>query len=195
MSSTKPPWPATAGLIIVSISSWTFCLSSTLMASPLHRYFTRKSAEGQLALRGLRSAEPGLGQAWRALATGWQHRRGARRRAGQLVSHAPHAAERRRGLLTPVGSPGDARRAGPAQAGQLGEPFALAEEVLDLRREVEREGGERRVERPHHAQRVAGAVQEIGIAEGDVGRARLDLLADVREHDRLRHHEEAPPVD
>src|SRR5438132_14433241 len=113
MSSTKPPWPATAGLIIVSISSWTFCLSSALMASPLHGYFTRKSAEGQLALRGLRSAEPGLGQAWRALATGRQHRRGARRRAGQLVGHAPHAAGPRPRLLTLVGRPRDQRRDGP----------------------------------------------------------------------------------
>src|SRR5437764_9629455 len=142
MSSTKPPWPATAGLIIVSISSWTFCLSSALMASPLHGYFTRKAAEGQLALRGLRSAEPGLGQARRALATGRQHGRGARRRAGQLIGHAPHAAERRRGILTPVGGLGDERRDGP------GEPVhprvrmrpAVVERALRERPEVRREG-------------------------------------------------------
>src|SRR5438309_7324221 len=42
---------------------------------------------------------------------------------------------------------------------------------------------------------MARAVQEVGVAEGDVRRPRLDLLADVREHDVPRHDEEAPAVD
>src|SRR5260370_7434291 len=93
MSSTKPPWPATAGLIIVSISSWTFCLRSSLMAPPLHRYCTRKSAQGQLALGGLRSAEPGLGEPRRPLALGPRRDRGARRRPGRPVGDPPHPTQ------------------------------------------------------------------------------------------------------
>src|SRR5437899_12165866 len=42
---------------------------------------------------------------------------------------------------------------------------------------------------------MAGACQEAWVAEGDVRRPRLDLLADVREHDVPRHDEEAPAVD
>src|SRR3989454_5695685 len=42
---------------------------------------------------------------------------------------------------------------------------------------------------------MARAVQEVWVAEGDVRRPRLDLLADVREHDVPRHDEEAPAVD
>src|SRR2546429_1164294 len=42
---------------------------------------------------------------------------------------------------------------------------------------------------------MARAVQEVGVAEGDVRRPRLDLLADVREHDVPWHDEEAPAVD
>src|SRR5260370_3690019 len=110
MSSTKPPWPATAGLIIVSISSWTFCLRSSLMAPPLHRYCTRKSAQGQLALGGLRSAEPGLGEPRRPLALGPRRDRGARRRAGRLVGEPPDAVERRARGLPPARGPPPPRR-------------------------------------------------------------------------------------
>src|SRR5256885_16641464 len=115
MSSTKPPWPATAGLIIVSISSWTFCLSSALMASPLHGYFTRKSAEGQLALRRLRSAEPRLGEARRALAPPREHQRGGGRRARPPLGHAAPPAARQRGLPAPGGGLRRRRRDAPCR--------------------------------------------------------------------------------
>src|SRR5437899_11291203 len=42
---------------------------------------------------------------------------------------------------------------------------------------------------------MAGACQEAWVAEGDVRRPRLDLLADVREHDVPRHDVDAPAVD
>src|SRR5258708_25724202 len=113
MSSTKPPWPATAGLIIVSISSWTFCLRSSLMAPPLHRYCTRKSAQGQLALGGLRSAEPGLGEPGRALALGPRRDRGAPPRARRLLREPPDAVERRGAGAPPAPRPPPPPRAPP----------------------------------------------------------------------------------
>ena len=42
------------------------------------------------------------------------------------------------------------------------------------------------MERARDRQGVAGAVEEVGIAERDVGGARLDLLANVREDARRR---------
>src|SRR5437870_6083000 len=42
---------------------------------------------------------------------------------------------------------------------------------------------------------MARAVQEVWVAEGDVRRPRLDLLAEARGHDVARHDEEAPAVD
>ena len=44
-------------------------------------------------------------------------------------------------------------------------------------------------------QRVAGAVQEIGIAEADVGCSLPDLLSDVLHDDLARHDKEPPSVD
>src|SRR5664280_1924491 len=42
--------------------------------------------------------------------------------------------------------------------------------------------------------RVSGAVQEIGIAERNMSRARLDLLPGVGKDNLTRDHEEAPVV-
>ena len=70
----------------------------------------------------------------------------------------------------------------------------MLQQVLDLGREVERELRPLRVQPPGDLQRMAGPVQEIGIAEGDVSRAGRDLGADVGEHHVRRHHEEPPAV-
>ena len=51
------------------------------------------------------------------------------------------------------------------------------------------------VERPRHGERVARAVEEVGVAERHVGRPGLDALADVGQDHVRRHHEEAPAVD
>ena len=42
---------------------------------------------------------------------------------------------------------------------------------------------------------MPGAVQEVRVAEGDVGGPGLHELPHVGEHDRARDHEEAPAVD
>ena len=82
-----------------------------------------------------------------------------------------------------------------AEPRELRQPIAVAQQVLDLRREVERERRKRLVQRPRDGQRVAGTVEEIGIAERDVRGAGLHLLADVREQHLDRHDEEPPAVD
>ena len=78
-----------------------------------------------------------------------------------------------------------------AESREVGEQLASLQDVLDLRREIERQRRELGVHRPDNRQRVARAVQEIGIAEGDVRGAGRCLLADVRQHDIARHDEEA----
>jgi len=50
------------------------------------------------------------------------------------------------------------------------------------------------VERLDDRQRVADAVEEVRIAEGDVLRPGAHLAADVLEHDRARDDPEAAPV-
>jgi len=82
-----------------------------------------------------------------------------------------------------------------AEAGQLGESLPVLENVLDLGGDVERDRGMLLVQGFDDGHRVAGAVQEIGIAESDVASARLDLLPGVAENDLSRHDEEAPFVD
>jgi hypothetical protein len=67
--------------------------------------------------------------------------------------------------------------------------------VLDLGREVERQRGKLGVHGAHHGQRVSRSVQEIRIAEGDVGRPFARELADVIEDDVGGHHEEAAAID
>src|SRR5262249_40332587 len=79
-------------------------------AAPLNRYFTRVSSQGQLALRGLRSAEPRLGQPWRPPAIQPGRRTLTRRQAGLAVRQPAYALERERGILAPVGSRRDQRR-------------------------------------------------------------------------------------
>src|SRR5262249_53350940 len=59
----------------------------------------------------------------------------------------------------------------------------------------ERERGKLGMNSLRDAPRVAGPVEEIGVAEGDMRGARLDLLADIREHDIERHREEPTFID
>src|SRR5437660_2015432 len=63
--------------------------------------------------------------------------------------------------------------------------------MLDLGREVEGHVGKFGVHRADDAQRVAGSVQKIGVAECDVGRAGPDLPPDILQDDLRRHDEEA----
>ncbi len=78
---------------------------------------------------------------------------------------------------------------------QLGDQRALRDDVLDLRGEAERDGRVLGVQRLRDAQRVLRTVEEIGIAEVDVPRARGDLRARIRQHDVRRHRIEAALVD
>src|SRR5262245_19486516 len=72
-------------------------------AAPLDRYFTRVSTQGQLALRGLRSAEPGLGEPRRPLAIGGRRRNRSWWRARQAIGELAHALEGDRNVFAPVG--------------------------------------------------------------------------------------------
>ncbi len=82
-----------------------------------------------------------------------------------------------------------------ASAGrELLQEIAMGDQVLDLRGEVEGELRHLRVELTRQPERMRGAVQKIGIAEGDVCGARRHLLADVREDDVARHREEPAAV-
>src|SRR5258706_7515613 len=110
MSSTKPPCPATAGLIIVSIRSWTFVLSSALMRHLSDGYCTRDPAEGQLALGGLRSAEPRLGEPWRPLPACGRRWERLVLGAGGPAGQRPHAIERDCRVLPLGGRGGDRGR-------------------------------------------------------------------------------------
>ena len=82
-----------------------------------------------------------------------------------------------------------------AEPGELGQPVAVAQEVLDLRRDVEGETRELVVERPRDGQGMAGPVQEVGIAERNVSGARIHLLPDVGEQHRGGDDEKAPAID
>ena len=71
----------------------------------------------------------------------------------------------------------------------------MPQQMLDLGGEVEGDGGTLRVQSAGHRQGLARPVEEIRIAEGDVGGARGDLLADVREDRVPGNGEEAATVD
>src|SRR5262245_11585777 len=75
-----------------------------------NRYFTRVWIQGQLALSGLRSAEPGLGQPWRPLATGRRRRDRPGRAASAAICELAHGLKRARRVLAPVGGGRDERR-------------------------------------------------------------------------------------
>src|SRR5262249_19499443 len=70
----------------------------------------------------------------------------------------------------------------------------MTQQVLDLGRDVERDVRKLRMELATEGQRVARAVEEVGIAERDVARAARDELANVRHHDVARHDEEPAVV-
>ena len=75
------------------------------------------------------------------------------------------------------------------------ENLRALQDVLDLGREVEGQPGKLGVHGAHHGQRVSRSVQEIRVAEGDVGRPFVRELPDIVEDDILRHHEEAAAID
>ena len=87
---------------------------------------------------------------------------------------------------------GHERAAGVAQARQR---RGLLPQVLDLDRDVVGDAGKLARQRVDDRQRVSRAVEEVGIAEGDVLRARRHLRADVRQHDVDRHGAEPAVVD
>ena len=70
----------------------------------------------------------------------------------------------------------------------------MAQQVLDLDRDVVGEVGMLAVERLDDWQRVADAVEEVRVAEGDVPRPGANLAADVLEHDLARDDAEAAAV-
>src|SRR5690242_16633878 len=70
----------------------------------------------------------------------------------------------------------------------------MADHVLDLRGAVVREIRELRVDCAHELQGMAGPVQEVRIAEGDVLRPGNHQLPYVLEHDVPRHRKEASAV-
>ena len=70
--------------------------------------------------------------------------------------------------------------------GELGPQVGVAQHVLDLDRAVEGDVGEALVHRPHDAQRVLRRVEEVGVAERDVLRARPRPAARCRRAPRPR---------
>ena len=78
---------------------------------------------------------------------------------------------------------------------QRRELVVVADEVLDLDRHVVGQRREAAVQLIDDRQRVSRAVEEVGVAEGDVLRAGVDLLADVLDHDITFDDPEAPAVD
>ena len=78
---------------------------------------------------------------------------------------------------------------------ELGQYSGVANQVLDLDRDVVAQLRMLRVQRAHQRQRVTGSVQEVRVAERDVARAGAHLAADVLEHDGARDDAEPPAVD
>ena len=83
---------------------------------------------------------------------------------------------------------GDEGAPGVSQHRQI---VLMPQQVLDLDRHVVGEIRESLVQRLDDADGVGGAVEEIGVAEGNVLGAGRDLLRDVGQHD-LRWHDEEP---
>ena len=77
--------------------------------------------------------------------------------------------------------------------GQLLPDLGALEDVLDLGRAVEGQLREALVHRAHDRQRVAPAVEEVGVAERDVAGAHADEALDVAQ-DRVGLHDADPPV-
>src|SRR5664279_515549 len=71
----------------------------------------------------------------------------------------------------------------------------MLQEVLDLDGRVIGEGGELAVESLRDAYGVRRAVEEIGVAEGNVRGSGCGLAADILQHDVLLHHAECAVVD
>ena len=67
--------------------------------------------------------------------------------------------------------------------------------MFDLGRKIKRQMGKLRMHRAKDAQRMSRPIQEVWVAERDMGRAGLDLLPNVPDHHIFRNQEEAAPVD
>ena len=70
----------------------------------------------------------------------------------------------------------------------------MFDQVLHLDRRIEGDIRKRRVQRAGELERMGRAVQEVGVAERDVARARCDLGADVGHHDGFGDDAEAALV-
>ena len=126
-----------------------------------------------------------------------------RARAGGRLSRVRARASRKSARVWPFASlredlvvegfdrAGDEGAAGLAQHGQQ---VAMLEQVLDLDGDVVGEPRAFAMQRLDDRDGVAGAVEEIGVAEGDVRGAGGHLAADVFEHDVGLHDAEQPVI-
>src|SRR5215467_663222 len=67
--------------------------------------------------------------------------------------------------------------------------------MLDLDGHIVGEAWELGMQRVYDPDRMSGAVEEVRISEGDVGRARLHLLPDIGQHDLALHNPKPPLID
>ena len=70
----------------------------------------------------------------------------------------------------------------------------MLENVFDFDRTVEGEIWKRLVHCLNNANRVLGAIEEIGVAKRDVRGSGLHLVLNVLKNDLLRHREESSPI-
>ena len=82
-----------------------------------------------------------------------------------------------------------------AERSEFGKERAALQDVLHLRGEVERQLRELRVHGAHDRERVTRPVEEVRIAERDVGCADPHQPPDILEDDVLRDHEQSASVD
>ena len=90
------------------------------------------------------------------------------------------------------GRRGDEQAAGVGKGPQVA---GMQQNVFDLDGHVVGQVREFRMQRPNQTHGVAGPVEEIRVAEGDMARPRRHLVADVCQDHAGVHHAEAPAVD
>ena len=124
----------------------------------------------------------------KAMKVGWSDKPDLAQRRGNLEEILTRVAffqAGQHGIVDRFDRAGDEQAAGLLQRRKQ---LAMLLEMFDLDGRVVGDVGEFGVERFHDAHGVRGAVEEIGIAEGDVARARGDLLPDILEHHLALHH-------
>src|SRR5579871_500460 len=82
-----------------------------------------------------------------------------------------------------------------AQRFELRKAFSVLQNMLDLDGGIEGERGKLGVHGAQDVLRVAGTVQEVWVAKGDVLRAHLDLRANVLQNNLSGQNKETAPVD